>query len=62
MDLKFWQKKLQEAERELDTATKRTHINAAAQRLMRIKAELKAVERKAPTRRASGDAAPAASS
>jgi hypothetical protein len=62
MDLKFWTKKLREAERELEAASRRTAINAAAGRLMRIKAELKALELKAPTRRPSGAAAQAASS
>jgi hypothetical protein len=37
-------------------------LSASASRLMRIKAELKRLEQKAPTRRASGTVAPAASS
>jgi hypothetical protein len=41
MDLKFWQKALREAERELDAATTRTALDAAAKKLMRAKAELK---------------------
>jgi hypothetical protein len=42
-DLAYWTNKLKEAERELEAATKRSEINAAAGRLMRIKAELKAI-------------------
>ena len=41
MDLKFWQKALCEAERELDAATTRTALDTAAKKLMRAKAELK---------------------
>ena len=41
MDLKFWKKALREAERELDAATMRTALDAAAKKLMRAKAELK---------------------
>ena len=41
MDLKFWQKALREAERELDAATTRTALDAAAKKFMRAKAELK---------------------
>lgn len=41
MDLKFWTKALKEAERELDAATTRTALDAAAKKLMRVKAELK---------------------
>ena len=55
-DLAYWSDALRKAERELDAATTRTAINSAAGRLMRIKGELKALERKAPTRRASGAA------
>jgi hypothetical protein len=44
MDLKFWQKALREAERELDAATMRTALDAAAKELMRAKAELKRLE------------------
>jgi hypothetical protein len=53
MDLKFWQKALREAERELDAATMRTALDAAtmrtaldaaAKKLMRAKAELKRLE------------------
>jgi hypothetical protein len=46
-DLAYWTRKLQEAERELDAAIRRTDVNAAARRLMRVKAELRAVEQKA---------------
>jgi hypothetical protein len=47
MDLKFWQKVLREAERELDAATTRTALDAAAKKFMRAKAELKRLEVKA---------------
>jgi hypothetical protein len=40
-DLTYWTRKLQEAERELDAATRRSDVNAAARRLMLAKAELK---------------------
>jgi hypothetical protein len=61
-DRAYWTRKLQEAEAELDAATTRTAINAAAKRLQRVKAELKRLEQKAPTRRGSGVARTAASS
>ena len=41
MDLKFWKKALREAERELDAATTRTALDAAAKKFMRATAELK---------------------
>jgi hypothetical protein len=47
-DLRYWTKRLQEAERELEAASRRSEVDAAAQRLMRVKAELRAIERKAP--------------
>jgi len=37
---RFWQKPLREAERELDAATTRTALDAAAKKLMRAKAGL----------------------
>jgi hypothetical protein len=40
-DLAYWTKRLQEAERELDAATRRSDVNAAAKRVMLAKAELK---------------------
>jgi hypothetical protein len=43
-DLAYWTKRLQQAERELEAATRRSDVNAAASRLMRVKAELKALE------------------
>lgn len=61
-DLTYWTQRLQEAEAELEAATKRTDVNEAARRLMRVKAELRALERQPATRRASGVGAPAASS
>ena len=47
MDLKFWKKALREAERELDAATTRTALDAAAKTLMRAKAELKRLQAEA---------------
>jgi hypothetical protein len=47
MDLKFWQKALHEAERELNAATTRTTLDAATKKLMRAKAELKRLKAKA---------------
>jgi hypothetical protein len=44
MDLKFWQKARGAAARELDAATMRTALDAAAKKLMRAKAELKRLE------------------
>jgi hypothetical protein len=44
MDLKFWKKALREAERDLDAATRRTALAAAAKKLMRAKAELKRLQ------------------
>ena len=41
MDLKFWKRALRKAERELDAATTRMALDAAAKKLMRAKAELK---------------------
>jgi hypothetical protein len=41
MDLNLWKKALREAERELDAATTRTALDAAAKKLMRAKATLK---------------------
>ena len=38
---KFWKKALREAERELDAATTRTALDAAAKKSMRAKAGLK---------------------
>ena len=40
----YWQKQLREAEAELDVAKKLTDVNAAAKKLERAKAELKALE------------------
>ena len=44
MDLKFWKKALREAELELDAATTRTAINAAAKRVMLANRELERLE------------------
>ena len=44
MDLRFWKKALREAERELEAATTRMALNAAAKKLMRAKAELKRLQ------------------
>jgi hypothetical protein len=43
-DRAYWQKELREAEAELDAARKPTEIGAAATRLQRARAELKALE------------------
>jgi hypothetical protein len=43
-DAKYWTKKLREAERELEAATRRTEVDLAARTLMRIKAELKRID------------------
>jgi hypothetical protein len=61
-DLQYWTTQLQEAERDLKAATRRSEVNAAANRVMLAKAELKRLERKPATRRGLGLAAPAASS
>ena len=44
MDLKFWKKALREAERELDAATTRTALDAAAKKLTRAKTGLKRLQ------------------
>jgi hypothetical protein len=43
-DRAYWQKKLREAEAELEAATRRSDVNAAAKRLQRAKTELKRLE------------------
>ena len=48
-DREYWTKKLRDAERELETAKKRSDVNAAAQKLQRARAELKGLEQ-APKR------------
>jgi hypothetical protein len=60
-DREYWTKQLREAEAELEVATRRSDVNAAAKRVMLAKAELKRLQQ-GPTRRASGVAASAASS
>jgi hypothetical protein len=42
LNREYWMKALQEAERELDAATTRIDVNAAAKRFMRAKVELEA--------------------
>ena len=44
MDRSYWQRKLQEAEAELDAARMRTQVNEAAKKLQRAKAELNRLE------------------
>jgi hypothetical protein len=44
MDRAYWQKVLREAEAELEAAKMPSAVNAAAKRLQRAKAELKALE------------------
>ena len=53
MDREYWTKQLREAEAELEAATKRTDVDAAARKLQRAKAELKALEGK-PAERPKG--------
>jgi polyhydroxyalkanoate synthesis regulator phasin len=45
-DREYWQKKLREAEQELEAATRRSDVDAAAKKLQRAKAELKRLEGK----------------
>jgi hypothetical protein len=45
-DLEFWTKKLREAEAELEAATTRSAVNAAAKRLMLAKEQLARLEQK----------------
>jgi F0F1-type ATP synthase epsilon subunit len=42
-DRAFWQKQLQEAERELEAARRPTDVKAAAKKLQQARAELKAL-------------------
>jgi hypothetical protein len=44
MDRDYWTKQLREAEQELDAATRRSDVDAAAKKLQRAKAALKAFE------------------
>jgi hypothetical protein len=44
MDVQYWTKALKDAEAELEAARTRTAVNAAAKKLQRAKAELKALE------------------
>ena len=43
-DREYWTNALRKAEAKLGAATRRTDVNAAARRLMRVKAELKRLE------------------
>jgi hypothetical protein len=43
-DRDYWTKQLREAEAELEAATRRSDVNAAASKLQRAKAELKRLE------------------
>ena len=54
MDLTFWKKKLKEAERELDAATKLSDVNWAAQKLTGAKKALKRLEGRAMAGRLAG--------
>jgi hypothetical protein len=52
----YWTKELREAEAELEAATRRSDVNAAASKLQRARAELKRLEAEAaerPKRRSS---------
>lgn len=44
MDRAYWQRQLEEAERELDAAKGRVALNAAAKKLQRARAELKRLD------------------
>jgi hypothetical protein len=58
-DRDYWTKALQQAERELEAATTRTEVNAAATKLQRARAELKALEVvQKPKRRSTRGASP----
>jgi hypothetical protein len=46
-DREYWTKQLREAERELDAATRRSDVNAAAKRLQRAKGQLKRLDAEA---------------
>jgi hypothetical protein len=46
----YWTRELRETERELDAATRRSDVNAAAKRLQRAKAQLKRLEAEAAER------------
>jgi polyhydroxyalkanoate synthesis regulator phasin len=64
-DREYWTRQLREAERELDAATRRSDVNAAAKRLQLVKAELRQLEAKAtrrPKRRSSRASGPAGAS
>jgi multidrug efflux pump subunit AcrA (membrane-fusion protein) len=64
-DREYWTKQLREAEAELDAATRRSDVDAAAKRLQRAKAELKALEAgsaKRPKRSSRGSHSAGASS
>jgi hypothetical protein len=50
MDREYWQKALSEAERELETATTRSGLNAAAKKLMRARQQLKLLEQTGSSR------------
>jgi hypothetical protein len=54
MDRDYWTRELREAERELDAATRRSDVNAAAKRLQPVKPELKRLEEKAGRPEAAG--------
>jgi hypothetical protein len=43
-DRQYWTQQLREAEAELEAATRRSDVNAAASKLQRAKAELKRLE------------------
>jgi hypothetical protein len=64
MDRVYWQRKLQEAEAELDAARTRSQVDEAASRYQRAKAELRALEQSAkkPKRRDTRASASAAAS
>ena len=50
MDRDYWTKVLRAAERELEAATRRSDVDAAARKLQRAKAQLKRLEAEAAIR------------
>jgi hypothetical protein len=55
-DREYWTKELRDPEAELEAATRRSEVDAAAKRLQRAKAELKALEAAEPAKRPKGRA------
>jgi hypothetical protein len=60
-DREYWTRQLEDAQRELEAATKRSEVDAAAKRLQRAKSELKALEADRPKRSIRGSRSAGAS-